>query len=139
MLHPAWLVLQFLVVKAVEALVRNASTSSITDANRWTERSMPSNMLDVIWHMHMLRPKHYLSTCSALLGTTDVIDHTPGYVSKKNIPGSSLSQKMDTLFRSHAPLLYTDAFETQVINGDKTSWIVLAVQDYIDEGEGDCG
>ena len=129
------MVLQFLVVKAVEALVLKASPSA--DANRWTEKSMPSNLIDLVWHMHLMYPKHYLTTCSALLGTTDVIDHTPGYVSKKAVEGSALASKMGTLFRKNLSHRsgYADAFEHEVITNDKELWIEVALESLCDAGE----
>jgi hypothetical protein len=140
LLHAACcMVLQFLAVKAVEALVLKASPSA--DANRWTEKSMPSNLIDLVWHMHLMYPKHYLTTCSALLGTTDVIDHTPGYVSKKAVEGSALASKMRTLFRKNLSQRFgnADAFENEVITNDKVLWIAVALEILCDAGEESCG
>ena len=53
----------------------------------------------VLWHCHLMHPRHYLTSCTSLLGTVDVIDHDPGYVSPKAIKGSDFSNKVVALYR----------------------------------------
>jgi hypothetical protein len=88
---------KFLVVKACEAkalLVSNANPST----NPWLEKCCVSKVVDVLWHTHLMRPQHYLETCSALLGHVGVIDHDPGYVSPCLVAGSTFYSKQQKLY-----------------------------------------
>jgi len=96
---------KFLVVKACEAkalLVSNANPST----NPWLEKCCVSKVVDVLWHTHLMRPQHYLETCSALLGHVGVIDHDPGYVSPCLVAGSTFYSKHPQLYRQQNRCLY---------------------------------
>ena len=52
----------------------------------------------MLWHCHLLRPKHYLESCTKLLGAVGVLDHDPGYVSPKKVKGSTFVDKIELLY-----------------------------------------
>ena len=122
---------------------------------------MASPLIDVIWHLHMLNPQHYLTSCSALLGYTGVIDHDAGYVSPNKVTGSDLTTKVTKLYnreRSYHPSLgyarmdsgrprqalpvdYTthDDEQSAVLTHSKQEWIEMAFEDRMYGDAMECG
>lgn len=107
----------------------------------------------VLWHVHLMRPKHYLESCTSLLGTVDVIDHDPGYVSPKKAKGSSFPDKIELLYKRERQMKYglssallsiehTSAFEKESFVLEERSqeeWLAIAYAEdcYFDDME--CG
>jgi hypothetical protein len=81
---------RFLLVKCVEHLTEAKSNT----ANIWAEKCLPSKIVDLFWHCHMLRPKKYFADCMELCG--ELIDHEPGYVIDGRL--NTLQVKLDQLF-----------------------------------------
>ena len=122
---------------------------------------MASPLIDVIWHLHMLNPQHYLTSCSALLGHTGVIDHDAGYISPNKVTGSDLLTKMSKLYnreRSYTPgISYTPMhsdrprtvfavddtadFDRQsaVLSYSKEEWVETAFEDRMYGDAMECG
>jgi len=133
---------KFLVVKAVETAVSARGLE-----NQWMEKCCASPIIDVFWHAHLLHPKHYLETCSAMLGYVGVIDHDPGYINPKRFVNSTLGWKMKQLFsREHELNLSTRSihndrshFENKLIHYDSYSWIEEAFIDRVYGDEMECG
>jgi hypothetical protein len=134
------MLLQFLLVKSVEALVLKASPSA--SASRWTDQSAPSMLIGLLWQTHMqLFPDHYNDMCSALLGTTGVLDHTPcdhtPRVEKmrtlfpRDNDSSPLVEKMRTLFPRDRGFPFNasvdpGSYERKMVMNDKERWILDA-------------
>ena len=128
---------KFLVVKACEAkalLVSNAYPST----NPWLEKCCVSKVVDVLWHTHLMRPEHYLETCSALLGHVGVIDHDPGYVSPCVVARSTFFDKQQRLYSQQNRCLYGSSgvdytmigsMEYIVILRDTEEWLEMAFED----------
>ena len=99
----------------------------------------------------MMRPKHYLESCTAILGTVDVIDHDPGYVSPKAVKDSDLAHKMQRLYgreRKFSMLgkLTNDGFcdleedvEGFMLTRTPAQWLELAFEEEEYGCEMDCG
>ena len=52
----------------------------------------------MLWHCHLLRPQHYLESCTKLLSRVGVLDHDPGYISPKKVKGSTFVEKIELLY-----------------------------------------
>lgn len=151
---------KFMVVKTVETLIKKRIDAtgvlqSATFETKWLEKSMASPLIDVIWHLHMLNPQHYLTSCSALLGYTGVIDHDAGYISPHKVTGSDLIAKMSKLYnreRSYHPdLSYhsgtalsvssTSGHDEQsaVLTHSKEGWVEIAFEDRMYGDDMECG
>ena len=96
---------------------------------RLTARVMcGSTRRSVLWHCHLLRPQHYLESCTNLLGTVGVIDHDPGYISPKKIDGSSFVDKIELLYKRERKFFRTCSYacriELEEIDSDTQSFIM---------------
>ena len=127
------MLLQFLLVKGVEALVLKASPSA--SASRWTDPSAPSVLIGLLWQTHMQSfPDHYNDMCSALLGTTGVLDHTPCDHTPRDAiqhDSSPLVEKMRTLFPGDRGFPFNasvnpGSYERKMVMNDKERWILDA-------------
>lgn len=94
---------KFLVVKTVEvkskSKAKTKDKAAAPNVDMWGEKCMVSKIIDVLWHTHLMRPQHYLDSCSKLLGTIGVIDHDPGYISPADVPGSDFANKIELLYK----------------------------------------
>ena len=123
----------------------------------WLEKSMASPLIDVIWHLHMLNPQHYLTSCSALLGYTGVIDHDAGYISPNKVEDSDLTEKVTKLYgrersyntmlsygsgaRKVMPVDDTNDVDEQsgVLTYSKEGWVEFAFEDRMYGDAMECG
>lgn len=93
----------FLVVKCVEKIASDkAEAAGVQEevqevVKTWTEKGMPSKLIDIFWHSHMLSPKKYAEDCELLIG--EIIDHDAGYVSASLQEGSDGGSKRKALFQ----------------------------------------
>ena len=149
-----------MVVKTVETLVRKrvdagGVLASSTFEAKWLEKSMASPPIDGVWHLHMLNPQHYMTSCSKLLGYTGVIDHDAGYISPHKVSGSDLTTKLTKLYRrerSYSPSLSypsggaltvssTSGHDEQsaVLTHSKEGWVEIAFEDRMYGDAMECG
>lgn len=116
---------RFLLVKSVETLVAKkvaageqsnnkaaagagAARSSSKITQKWLEKCVPSKLVDVFWHAHMLAPKKYMQDCNILIG--EIIDHDAGYVSPGKFAGSDYYAKKKHLFQYELQFPTEDVF-----------------------------
>jgi hypothetical protein len=92
--------LLLIVVKCLEILATNKIKGANEDSliiKTYKEKCMPSKLVDVFWHSHMLSPKKYSEDCKMIIG--EIIDHDSSYVSAEAVEKSDLDSKKKFLFK----------------------------------------
>jgi len=138
--------IKLLVIKSVETLAIARHEEQLPSLrqplNAWIEKCMVSKIVDVMWHCHLLHPKHYLETCSSLLGSVAIIDHDPGYISPHKHKGSNLADKIDALYwfeKLNKKLIYLGDAVAEVLTVSEAMWLDAAFEDVCEHDDMECG
>ena len=111
----------FIVVKSLETLARDrldavgCKTPSLK-TSPFITRCQPPQLIDMIWHAHMLSPRAYAAAGASLIGA--IIDHDPGYYNLQPAGHpSKLLPKLEEVFE----------YETRHMDvDDGQDWLQLA-------------
>ena len=111
----------FIVIKALETLAQDRISGPLVSApavttSEFAERCQPTQILDLMWHAHILSPRAYAASGLSLIGT--IIDHDPGYYNLNETEhASKLMPKVQKVFK----------YETRHLlnNYDDAGWVCL--------------
>lgn len=72
----------FMVIKALETLAQDRIAGPLLSppavaSSEFAERCQPTQIIDIMWHTHLLSPRAYAASGLSLIGS--IIDHDPGY------------------------------------------------------------
>ena len=66
--------------------------------SEFAERCQPTQIVDFMWHAHLLSPRAYAASSLSLIGT--IIDHDPGYYNLNETEhASKLMPKLQKVFK----------------------------------------
>ena len=109
----------FTVVKALETLAQDRlagpllSPPAIANSD-FAERFQPTQIVDLMWHAHILSPRAYAASGLSLIGT--IIDHDPGYYNLNETKhASKLMPKLQKVFK----------YEMRHADEDSPGWVSL--------------
>lgn len=111
----------FIVIKALETLAQDRISGPLVSppavtTSEFAERCQPTQILDLMWHAHILSPRAYAASGLSLIGT--IIDHDPGYYNLNETEhASKLMPKVQKVFK----------YETRHLlnNYDDAGWVCL--------------
>lgn len=92
----------FMVIKALETLAQDRLAGPLLSppavaTSEFAERCQPTQMVDLMWHAHLLSPRAYAASSLSLIGT--IIDHDPGYLNLNEVEhASKLMPKLQKVF-----------------------------------------
>ena len=111
----------FMVIKALETLAQDRiagpllSPPAVTSSD-FAERCQPTQIIDFMWHAHLLSPRAYAASGLSLIGS--IIDHDPGYYNLHEAEhASKLVPKVKKVFTYE--MRYLDE------RGDYLDWISI--------------
>ena len=109
----------FMVIKALETLAQDRLAGPLllhpAVANfKFAERCQPTQIVDLMWHAHILSPRAYAAAGHSLIGA--IIDHDPGYYNLNEAEDASkLMPKMQKVFK----------YEMRYLDDNDGTWVAL--------------
>ena len=127
----------FMVVKALETLAQDRLAGPVLSPpavanSKFAERCQPTQIVDLMWHAHILSPRAYAAAGISLIGS--IIDHDPGYYNLNETEhASKLMPKIQKVFEYE--MRHLDVYGGGWVNAQR-AWVTLvnnSLQDFAEE------